>query len=46
MNEHVTAEPVQSALFPLAAVQTEGYAKPEPRGAQAEVTDDTEEEAA
>lgn len=30
MNEHNTVETFQPALFPLSAVQTSGYATPEP----------------
>ena len=30
MNEQTTTETVQPAVFPLSAVQTGGYAQPEP----------------
>jgi hypothetical protein len=47
-HQHPTEEPVneytQDALFPLDAVQTEGWAQPEPRNEAA--ADDTMAEAA
>ena len=40
MNEQTTTETVQPALFPLSAVQTGGYAQPEPRDDETAVADD------
>jgi hypothetical protein len=40
MNEHNTVETFQPALFPLSAVQTSGYATPEPESDIDAVADD------
>ena len=46
MNEQTTTETIQPALFPLSAVQTGGYAQPEPRDDEQDADDDVEVEAA
>lgn len=43
MNEHNTVETFQPALFPLSAMQTSGYATPEPEPEPVVESDDVTE---